>query len=212
MGGMNAYNVVHQNSLDYREHPVASVFGAVIVSPLAGLITYWLSGLFARRSGNTSASNTNSKTNQIDDKFYDEVARELKENNLVAGLWTKAFAEMSGDDAKARALYIKYRVEQLRNKAALEIESQKSEAKIKAKQQCLAANPPLSGPVKAANLLVGIFCGILSLIFIGALALSVIDGISRSDMDEVFGAVTFLGCLTFGFGVVTFQCFKAATR
>jgi hypothetical protein len=48
-----------------------------------------------------------------DEKFYDEVARELQEKPMVPGLWTKAFAEMGGDDAKARALYIKYRVAQL---------------------------------------------------------------------------------------------------
>ena len=48
-----------------------------------------------------------------DDKFYEEVARELQEKPMVPGLWTKAFAEMGGDDAKARALYIKYRVLQL---------------------------------------------------------------------------------------------------
>ena len=52
-------------------------------------------------------------TNTSDDKFYDEVAREMQEKSMVAGLWTKAYAEMGGDDAKARALYIKYRVAQL---------------------------------------------------------------------------------------------------
>lgn len=46
-------------------------------------------------------------------KYYEEVAREMQEKPLSAGLWTKAYAEMEGDDAKARALYIKYRVAQL---------------------------------------------------------------------------------------------------
>ncbi len=48
-----------------------------------------------------------------DEKFYEKVARELQEKTLTPGLWTKAFAEMGGDDAKARALYIKYRVAQM---------------------------------------------------------------------------------------------------
>jgi flagellar basal body-associated protein FliL len=52
-------------------------------------------------------------SNAGDDKFYEEVARELQDKPMVPGLWTKAFAEMGGDDAKARALYIKYRVAQL---------------------------------------------------------------------------------------------------
>jgi hypothetical protein len=58
-----------------------------------------------------------------DDKFYDEVARELEEKPMVPGLWTKAFAEMDGDDAKARALYIRYRVQQLATEAARQHES-----------------------------------------------------------------------------------------
>ncbi len=48
-----------------------------------------------------------------DERFYDEVARELQERTLLPGLWTKAFAETDGDKDKARALYIRYRVEQL---------------------------------------------------------------------------------------------------
>ena len=52
-------------------------------------------------------------SNASDEKFYEEVARELQEQPMVPGLWTKAFSEMGGDDAKARALYIKYRVAQL---------------------------------------------------------------------------------------------------
>ena len=48
-----------------------------------------------------------------DERFYDEVARELQDRTLIAGLWTRAFAETNGDNDKARALYIRYRVAQL---------------------------------------------------------------------------------------------------
>ena len=56
--------------------------------------------------GNHNQTNT-------DLQFYEQVAIEMKEKPLSVGLWTKAFAEMDGDDAKTRALYIKYRVAQL---------------------------------------------------------------------------------------------------
>src|ERR1017187_3938829 len=62
-------------------------------------------------------------TNTSDEIFYEEVSRELQEKLMVAGLWTKAFAEMGGDDAKARALYIRYRVQQLAAEAARQHES-----------------------------------------------------------------------------------------
>ena len=61
-----------------------------------------------------------------DDEFYDQVASELKDNNLIPGLWTKAYSKMNGDEAKARALYIKYRIKQLHGKTAIENEQQKA--------------------------------------------------------------------------------------
>ena len=64
-------------------------------------------------------------SNASDEKFYEEVARELQEQPMVPGLWTKAFAEMGGDDAKARALYIKYRVAQLAEAGRQELEKER---------------------------------------------------------------------------------------
>jgi hypothetical protein len=48
-----------------------------------------------------------------DSQFYDAVAEELQKQTLVPGVWARAFAEAGGNDAKARALYIKYRVAQM---------------------------------------------------------------------------------------------------
>ena len=74
-------------------------------------------------------------SNAGDEKFYEEVARELQEKPMVPGLWTKAFAEMGGDEAKARALYIRYRVQQLR------------ESPVERKQEQIA-----SAPVKKSSI------------------------------------------------------------
>jgi len=48
-----------------------------------------------------------------DDVFYDEVAKEMQENRLVPGVWTRAFAEADGDENRAKAIYIKLRVSKL---------------------------------------------------------------------------------------------------
>lgn len=46
------------------------------------------------------------------DGLYEIVAEELRRNSLKQGLWAKAFAEADGDEPKARAAYIRYRVAQ----------------------------------------------------------------------------------------------------
>ena len=86
---------------------------------------------------NQHSSADGAPSNSRDDKFYDEVARELQEKSIVAGLWTKAYAEMDGDDARARALYIKYRVAQLKEtkRRRLEEERVKWEAMEAAERQ-----------------------------------------------------------------------------
>ncbi len=62
-------------------------------------------------TGNSSAKETLTTVN--DDVFYDEVAKEMETNNLLPGVWTRAFAEADGDENRAKAIYIKRRVAQL---------------------------------------------------------------------------------------------------
>ena len=44
--------------------------------------------------------------NNVDQRFFDQVAAELSRNFLDQGLWARAIAENYGDEAKARASYI----------------------------------------------------------------------------------------------------------
>jgi hypothetical protein len=53
-----------------------------------------------------------------DEHFYAKVVEELKLHGPVAGLWAKAFAESNGDEPKSKALYLRYRVEQLKTAEA----------------------------------------------------------------------------------------------
>ena len=106
VGSYCVYDTVQQNSVAYQSHPAVAVLTAFWGASVSGLIFYFGSGWLEGRK--------EKKLKQPEDvKFYEEVARELQDKPMSPGLWTKAFAEMGGDDAKARALYIKYRFAQL---------------------------------------------------------------------------------------------------
>jgi hypothetical protein len=49
-----------------------------------------------------------------DEGLYSQVVDELRRAGPRPGLWAKAFAEARGNDSEAKALYLKYRVIQLR--------------------------------------------------------------------------------------------------
>ena len=44
---------------------------------------------------------------------YDQVSEELRNEQVIDGLWTRAFAEATGDTQRARAIYIQLRAAQL---------------------------------------------------------------------------------------------------
>ena len=63
----------------------------------------------------------------IDDQLYDIVAKEIRAESLVEGLYTRAFAEADGDKEKAKARYIKLRVQQLRQEYDIRVKQAKAE-------------------------------------------------------------------------------------
>ena len=48
-----------------------------------------------------------------EDEIYEQISAEIKSGNTKKGLWTKAFSEAEGDENKAKAVYIKYRFDQM---------------------------------------------------------------------------------------------------
>ena len=68
------------------------------------------------------------------DYYYKQVEQEIKQGKYQEGLRTRAIAEADGDENKARALYIKFRVESLKTEAAEAIRG----AKEQKERQCLA--------------------------------------------------------------------------
>jgi len=206
LGCMFAYHDIQKYGTDFQAHPnlpvviLTDFFGASLSVMLFYCANRWLYRRKERKLKKVG-----------EDKFYEEVARELQEKKLVAGLWTKAFAEMGGDDAKARALYIKYRVAQLCSEAVLENERQKSEAKRKAKAARLAieaAKPPLKSHEKFANVLLGCLCGGLSLVFVGLIIACLSDTDSSMSFAEQIVIVIVISAMAFGFGFITYKCFR----
>lgn len=49
-----------------------------------------------------------------DEAFYEAVVHELEHHGLKKGLWAKAFATAGGNESIAKALYLEWRVSQLK--------------------------------------------------------------------------------------------------
>lgn len=201
VGSYLVYDTIQQNSPAYQSHPAVAVITAFWGASLSGLIYYFGSGWLMRRK--------KKKGNPGDSKFYDQVASELQNKTLIPGLWTRAFAEANGDDAKARALYIRFRVQQLHDEAQTRVEP----GKFERREAERVVRPKLSGPVKFANFLLGAFCGLLTIVIILGMIGVLLD---QSDTDETVGSklgVILVLCLpTFFFGWITYKCVKVSQR
>ncbi len=200
VGSFCVYDTIKQNDIAYQSHPAVAVITAFWGAALSGLICYFGSGWLFRRRERIG--------NSKDSKFYDQVARELQDGPPIPGLWTRAYAEVSGDDAKARALYIQYRVQQLRGEAVAAKKRQKYEAERLAE----AAKPALKWYDKVANLLAGILCGGLALVMVLGIVACLSDTGDGTSVAELVAVCLVLGAMAFGFGLITHKCFKALNR
>jgi hypothetical protein len=75
-----------------------------------------------------------------DEYFFSLVAQELDAGPPSAGLWAMAFARSNGDEAKAKALYLKLRAAQLRREYYEARAREEKELAIRAKQKETQAN------------------------------------------------------------------------
>ena len=55
----------------------------------------------------------NRRGKMLEEEIYRLIAEEIETGSINKGLWTKAFSEADGEDNKTKALYIKYRFDQL---------------------------------------------------------------------------------------------------
>lgn len=56
---------------------------------------------------------------KIEEALYEAVSKEIGAGNIKEGLWTKALSESEGDESKASALYIRLRVQAMKDDIAL---------------------------------------------------------------------------------------------
>ena len=70
-------------------------------------------------------------------QLYELVAEELENGEQVRGLWFKAIADAEGDEEKAKPLYLKYRVQMIRDEWAYaeKVATQKAEQEREAAEQ-----------------------------------------------------------------------------
>jgi len=74
----------------------------------------------------------------VEEKLYEDVAKELGANIRREGLWAKAVGQSLGDETKIESLYIKLRVQSLKDEALLQAQSLKGEAQsLKDKAQAI---------------------------------------------------------------------------
>ena len=72
---------------------------------------------------------TEKEEHMIEEEFYELAYKEIESGNLKKGLWAKAFSETEGDENKTKALYIKYRFEQIKE-SHKEIDEKEEEVEI----------------------------------------------------------------------------------
>jgi len=56
---------------------------------------------------------------KVEEALYEAVSKEIAAGIRKEGLWTKSLSETEGDEAKARALYIRHRVQAMKDDISL---------------------------------------------------------------------------------------------
>ena len=72
-------------------------------------------------------------TRLSDDELFEQAYDELQNDELIKSVWARALSESDGDEKKAEALYLKLRVQQIKDKKHLS--AQKKQANKKAQQK-----------------------------------------------------------------------------
>jgi len=219
LGGMWAYQDDAKNDLPYQSHPLVCIGTDFFCGFLVASTFYFGSGWLAKRN--------QLKANSIDGELYGQVANELKDKTLILGLWTRAYAEMNGNEAKAKALYIRYRVQELRQKRLdtrrqqqLDARQQADDIRKKAKEMHRSAEfekPPLSLLSKVIFVIAAIVCGVIAIISaigcLGVILDATVDKSSNNiDLTELVFGLLFGCAMAFGSGWIARGCLRVVKR
>jgi len=63
----------------------------------------------------STSTTKNSEKRLLEEELYEQVALEIADNKIRPGIWAKALAKAEGSEEKAKGLYIKYRIESIKD-------------------------------------------------------------------------------------------------
>lgn len=99
---------------DMRRFVDVTPAGLLIIAVLSMGVTFFLYKFFKKQQNVTVTPKSFVVNTSIEDRFWEQASRELK-GDIHEATWAKAVASSEGDEAKARAFYIKTRSSDLQN-------------------------------------------------------------------------------------------------
>ena len=85
---------------------------------------------------NKSKDDSNAFIRKGEEAYYHQALTELESGKVNKGVYARALADSSGDEAKAQSLYLKYRVQSIADEGTIEVLKQKEH------EEYLASLPP----------------------------------------------------------------------
>ena len=82
---------------------------------------------------NKSKDDSNAFIRKGEEAYYHQALTELESGKVNKGVYAKALADSSGDEAKAQSLYLKYRVQSIADEGAIEVLKQLEQEQEKEK-------------------------------------------------------------------------------
>ena len=79
---------------------------------------------------NKSKDDSNAFIRKGEEAYYHQALTELESGKVNKGVYAKALAESSGDDAITQSLYLKYRVQSISDEGAIEVLKVKEKKRI----------------------------------------------------------------------------------
>ena len=100
------------DSQQYDRDPLAVVLGVIFVTSILVTSMYFTIKKSVKKNINDLKERSETISSNKDEA-YEKVAYEIERGEIIKPLWAKAFEKANGNDSKAKAFYIKYRVKQL---------------------------------------------------------------------------------------------------
>src|SRR5437879_9829027 len=107
----SALLIAKEQGADVLNFVAILMIGTIFFTPLVFVFVWGFQK--SRSAWKKRASTMKPEDDSSNDKYFEQVAGELKSGELKQGVWAKALAKAEGDENRAKAFYIKMRVRQL---------------------------------------------------------------------------------------------------